>query len=77
MAILHKLTAALVMCPRPPQVKRIKKIPVRELSSGGPCPEMGRQRQADLCEFEASFVHRMRSRTQINPVSKKKILQGN
>ena len=38
-------------------------------------PSIGRQRQADLCEFEASLVYRASSRTaratQRNPVSKK------
>jgi len=37
-------------------------------------PNTGRQRQADLCEFEASLVYRVSSRTardtQRNPVSK-------
>ena len=37
-------------------------------------PALRRQRQVDLCEFEASLVYRARSRavTQRNPVSKKK-----
>jgi hypothetical protein len=39
-------------------------------------PCIGRQRQADICEFEASLVYRASSRTakatQRNPVSKKK-----
>ena len=39
-------------------------------------PALGRQRQADIIEFEASLVYRMSSRTgsnatQRNPVSKK------
>jgi hypothetical protein len=38
-------------------------------------PTLGRQRQVDLCEFEASLVYRVSSRTardtQRNPVSKK------
>ena len=39
-------------------------------------PALDRQRQADLCEFEASLVYRVSSRkapkaTQRNPVSKK------
>jgi hypothetical protein len=40
-------------------------------------PELGRQRQAVLCESEASFMYRVSSRitravTQRNPVSKDK-----
>jgi hypothetical protein len=38
-------------------------------------PVLGRQRQVDLCEFEASLLYRMSSKTvrttQRNPVSKK------
>jgi len=38
-------------------------------------PALGRQRQADLCEFKSSLVYRESSRitktTQINPVLKK------
>jgi hypothetical protein len=35
-------------------------------------PALRRQRQADLCEFEASLVYRVSSRTtQKNPVSNK------
>jgi hypothetical protein len=38
-------------------------------------PALGTQRQADICEFEASLVYRVSSRaaraTQRNPVSKK------
>ena len=33
-------------------------------------PSTGRQRQADLCEFEASLYYRVSSRTARNPVSK-------
>ena len=37
-------------------------------------PALGRERQVDLCEFEASLVYRVSSRTvrdtQRNPVSK-------
>jgi len=40
-------------------------------------PVLGRQRQVDLCEFEASLLYRMSSKTarttQRNPVSKKKL----
>ena len=39
-------------------------------------PALGRQKQADLCEFEASLIYRVSSRTaraiHRNPVSKKK-----
>jgi hypothetical protein len=41
-------------------------------------PELGRQRQADLCEFKVSQVYKARARiakaisTQRNPFSKKK-----
>jgi len=39
-------------------------------------PELRRQRQAELCEFKASLVYRVNSRTakamQRNPVSKRK-----
>ena len=42
-------------------------------------PALGRQRQADLCEFKASLVYSVSSRTaratQRNPVSKKKTKQ--
>ena len=42
-------------------------------------PALGRQRQVDLCEFEASLVYRVSSRTaratQRNPVSKTKTNQ--
>jgi hypothetical protein len=41
---------------------------------------LGRQRQVDLCEFKASLVYRMNSRTaratQRNPVSKNKTKQN-
>ena len=43
-------------------------------------PALGRQRQVDLCEFEASLVYKGRSRavraTQRNPVSEKKNRTG-
>jgi hypothetical protein len=39
-------------------------------------PALGRQRQADLCELQASLIHRVSSKaaraTQRNPVSKTK-----
>ena len=42
----------------------IMKISVRWLWWRMPLfPGLGRQRQADLCEFEASLVYRMSSRT--------------
>ena len=42
-------------------------------------PALGRQKQADLCEFEASLMYRASSRTiskaiQRNPVLKKKTM---
>jgi hypothetical protein len=46
------------------------------LGSGGALPELQRQRQVDLCEFEASLVYRVSSRisrdTQRNSVSTNK-----
>ena len=50
-------------------------------SGGAPLvPVLGRQRQAELCEFEASLVYRVSSRiaraTQRTPVSKANIHYG-
>jgi hypothetical protein len=44
-------------------------------------PALGRQKQADLCEFEASLIYRVSSRTaraiHRNPVSKKQKQKNN
>ena len=54
---------------------------MRRLYGWGVSPALGRQRQGDLCEFKASLVYKLSSRTnratQRNPVLKNKTNNNN